>query len=138
MTTQTTHVTGVDFITIPTQDFDAAVEFFGNVLGLPCSKLYDKIPGAEFETGSLTLQVLDTKAIGREFQPHAFPIALRVADVAAARADLEEKGVTFIHAFDSGVCYNAIFEDPDGNVFLLHHRYAPAGADQPAAESATA
>lgn len=37
--------------------------------------------------------------------------------------------VEFIHAFDSGVCHNAFFRDPDGNAFLLHHRYAPKGRD---------
>jgi hypothetical protein len=24
---------------------------------------------------------------------------------------------------DSGVCHQAIFEDPDGNVLDIHHRY---------------
>jgi hypothetical protein len=31
----------------------------------------------------------------------------------------------FERAVDSGVCHQAIFEDPDGNVLDLHHRYAP-------------
>jgi len=30
---------------------------------------------------------------------------------------------------DSGVCHWAIFEDPDGNMLILHHRYAPPDAD---------
>lgn len=121
----TSMITGVDFICVPTRDFAVAAEFYGTVLGLPCSARYDKVPGGEFETGSLTLQVIDAAAVGREFHPHAFPIALHVDDVAAARAELESRGVIFIHAFDSGVCHNAFFEDPDGNVFALHHRYAP-------------
>lgn len=29
---------------------------------------------------------------------------------------------------DSGVCHQAIFEDPDGNILDLHHRYAPRTA----------
>jgi catechol 2,3-dioxygenase-like lactoylglutathione lyase family enzyme len=128
-TIPTTLVTGVDFICVPTKDFAAAKEFYGTVLGLPISAEYDRVPGAEFETGSLTLQVIDAEAIGREFHPHAFPIALHVDDVEAARAELESRGVTFIHAFDSGVCHNAFFEDPDGNAFLLHHRYAPRTAE---------
>jgi len=119
-----TVVRGVDFITVWTKDFDAAVEFYETTLGLPCSARYDRIPGAEFETGNLTLQVLDAAAIGREFHPNP-PIALRVDDVEAARAELEAKGVEIIHAFDSGVCHNAIFNDPDGNTLVLHHRYAP-------------
>jgi hypothetical protein len=26
---------------------------------------------------------------------------------------------------DTSVCYMAVFEDPDGNVLMLHHRYTP-------------
>jgi catechol 2,3-dioxygenase-like lactoylglutathione lyase family enzyme len=117
-------VSGVDFITIWTRDFEASERFYGTTLGLPCIDRYTRVPGAEFETGNLTLQVLDAASIGREFQPHP-PIALHVEDVAAARAELESRGVVFTHAFDSGVCHNAAFQDPDGNVLLLHHRYAP-------------
>jgi catechol 2,3-dioxygenase-like lactoylglutathione lyase family enzyme len=127
----TSLVAGVDFITVWTKDFEAAERFYGTTLGLPCSERYGRIPGAEFETGNLTLQVLEAAAIGREFHPHP-PIALHVEDVESARAELESRGVEFIHAFDSGVCHNAVFEDPDGNVLILHHRYAPkrrSGAD---------
>lgn len=122
-------VTGVDFVSIPTRDYPRAFAFYTEVLGLRCSTEYDRVPGAEFETGGVTLQVIDAAAIGRDCKPHAFPIALRVDDVEAARAALESHGVEIIAAFDSGVCHNAAFEDPDGNVFLLHHRYAPRGAD---------
>ena len=44
----------------------------------------------------------------------------------AARAELEAKGVEFLgETLDTGVCYMAFFEDPDGNALMLHHRYAP-------------
>lgn len=125
MTSPTSIVSGVDFIAVPTTDLDRAKHFYGTVLGLECSVEYQQAPGAEFETGSLTLQVIDAEAIGREFSPHAFPIALHVEDVAAARTELESRGVSFVQAFDSGVCHMAFFEDPDGNAFMLHHRYAP-------------
>jgi catechol 2,3-dioxygenase-like lactoylglutathione lyase family enzyme len=124
MTSDPSVVSGVDFVTVWTKDFEAAERFYSTTPVLECIERYGRIPGAEFETGNLTLQVLDAKAIGREFQPHP-PIALRVDDVEAARAELESRGVEFIHAFDSGVCHNAFFEDPDGNVLLLHPRYAP-------------
>jgi predicted enzyme related to lactoylglutathione lyase len=128
MTTTTPLVTGTDFICMPTKDFDAAFEFYNTVLGLPCSVKYDLAPGAEFETGNLTLQVMDAAAIGREHLPHAFPIALRVDDVHAARTELESRGVTFVvDTIDSGVCHMAIFLDPDGNALMLHRRYAPRG-----------
>ena len=49
-----------------------------------------------------------------------------VDDVAAARAELEAKGVEFNgDILDTGVCHMAFFADPDGNDLMLHHRYAP-------------
>lgn len=121
----TSVVTGVDFITIPTRNFTAASKFYGEVLGLECSATYGSFPGAEYETGSLTLQVIDAAAMGRPFVPHAFPIALQVQDMTTARGELESRGVKFTHKFDSGVCHNAVFSDPDGNALMLHQRYAP-------------
>jgi len=126
MATNTSLVTGVDFVFVPTQDFEAAANFYGTVLGLPCSAKYGQMPGGEFETGNLTLQLLEPKAIGREFQANSGAIALHVDDVEAARAELESRGVSFMgDTIDSGVCHMAIFQDPDGNTLLLHHRYAP-------------
>jgi predicted enzyme related to lactoylglutathione lyase len=119
-------VTGVDFITVPTQDFEKAEEFYGTVLGLPCSTRWGNMPAGEFETGTLTIAVMQSDAFGLEFQPHTHPIALHVDDVAAARAELESRGVTFSpETIDSGVCHMAHFSDPDGNALMLHHRYAP-------------
>jgi predicted enzyme related to lactoylglutathione lyase len=126
MSTSTPAITGVDFATVFVKDYPAAVEFYGQALGLEHSADYGKIPGGEFETGSLTLQVLDAAAVGREFQPSGSPIAFHVEDVEAARADLESKGVDFIaDTMDSGVCHMAFFTDPDGNSLMFHHRYAP-------------
>jgi catechol 2,3-dioxygenase-like lactoylglutathione lyase family enzyme len=119
-------VEGVDFVTVPTNDFDRAIEFYGTVLGLPNPVRYGRMPGAEFETGNLTLAVLEIEAFGRPFAPNTNAIALRVDDVAARRAELEAQGVTFSgEIVDSGVCHQAYFQDPDGNQLILHHRYAP-------------
>jgi predicted enzyme related to lactoylglutathione lyase len=52
-------------------------------------------------------------------------IALRVPDVAEAKAALEAAGVEVNDVWDSGVCNGAGFSDPDGNRILLHRRYAP-------------
>jgi catechol 2,3-dioxygenase-like lactoylglutathione lyase family enzyme len=124
----TTTVTGVDFIAVPTRDFEKADEFYGTVLGLERSKRWGNMPAGEFETGSLTIAVMQSDAFGLEFEPHTHPIALHVEDVHAARAELEAKGVTFpADTIDSGVCYMAYFSDPDGNALMFHHRYAPKG-----------
>lgn len=128
MNDQATLVTGTDFVAIPTRDFDAAAAFYGDVLGLERGKRWGEMPAMEFETGDLTLAVMQTDAFGIEFQPHNVPIALRVDDVQAARERLESHGVAFLaDTIDSGVCHQALFKDPDGNVLDLHHRYAPKG-----------
>jgi catechol 2,3-dioxygenase-like lactoylglutathione lyase family enzyme len=126
MTTSTSLVTGTDFITVGTKDFDAAVEFYGTVLGLPLSKRWGDMPAAEFETGNLTVAVMQSDAFGLEFRANNHPIELRVDDVEAARAELESRGVSFNgDTLDSGVCHQAFFADPDGNALAIHHRYAP-------------
>jgi predicted enzyme related to lactoylglutathione lyase len=121
-------VTGVDFITVPTRDFDKASEFYGSVLGLERSKQWGNMPAAEYETGSLTIAIMQSDAFGLEFAPHKHPVALHVDDVEASRSELEGKGVKFVaETMDSGVCHMAHFTDPDGNALMLHHRYAPPG-----------
>ena len=118
-----------DFVFLPITSFERADEFYTGVLGLPCSKRYDGALGGEFETGSLTIQVVDVAKIGRDFAPSTGAIALHVDDVDAARSELESRGVEFKgETMDSGVCYQAYFEDQDGNALILHHRYAPPGA----------
>jgi catechol 2,3-dioxygenase-like lactoylglutathione lyase family enzyme len=119
-------VTGADFLFLPTRDFPRATAFYRDVLGLEQSVTYDGLPGGEFETGNLTLQVIESAALGLPFAPAPNPVALHVDDVGAARAELESRGVLFTYdTVDSGVCHMAFFEDPDGNALMLHHRYAP-------------
>ena len=121
-------INGVDFITVPTRDFERASAFYGDVLGLERSIRWGDKPAVEFETGSLTIAVMQSDAFGVAFSPHTHPIARHVDDVAAARAELEAKGVTFApETIDSGVCHMAYFTDPDGNALMLHHRYRPRG-----------
>ena len=123
------NISGVDFIAVPTQNFEKADEFYGDVLGLERSKQWGSMPAREYETGSLTIAVMQSDAFGIEFTPHSHPIALHVDDVQAAREELEGKGVKFRgETIDSGVCHMAPFTDPDGNTLMFHHRYAPPDA----------
>jgi predicted enzyme related to lactoylglutathione lyase len=123
-TTDQPLITGVDFVTIPTDDFDASVDFYANVLGLPKGKRWGSMPAQEFQAGSLTIAVMDPTAFGQEFKPHGSPLAFQVDDVHAARAALEAKGVKFLmDTIDSGSCHQAIFLDPAGNTLDLHHIY---------------
>jgi predicted enzyme related to lactoylglutathione lyase len=119
-------VSGVDFVGVPTRDLDAAVEFYGGTLGLRRSVYVRERKYAEFETGNLTLSVFDAEGFGLEHHPNPNAIALHVDDVAGAREELEAKGVEFQgDTLDTGVCHMAFFSDPEGNAWMLHHRYAP-------------
>ena len=125
-------VSGTDFVFLPIADFERSHAFYTDVLGLECSKRYDNSLGGEFETGNVTIQVVDMAKIGREVPPSTGAIALHVDDVEAARTELEAKGVDFSEeTLDSGVCFQAFFHDPDGNALILHHRYAPPGVRPP-------
>jgi catechol 2,3-dioxygenase-like lactoylglutathione lyase family enzyme len=121
-------VSGTDFVTLPTKDYEAAAEFYGEVLGLRFGRRWAEGRAGEFETGSLTIAVMEAEAFGHEFDPQRFAIALHVDDFEAAKAELESRGVEFDRTLDSGVCHMAFFEDPDGNALMIHHRYAPVGA----------
>ena len=117
-------ITGTDFVCVPTQDFEASVKFYEEVLGLPRRKQWGQLPGMEFQAGNLTLAIMDPTAFGLEFHPHGLPIAFQVPDVEAERERLRSHGVEFRgELIDSGVCIQAFFTDPDGNALGLHHRY---------------
>jgi predicted enzyme related to lactoylglutathione lyase len=119
-------ITGVDFFALPTHDVKAAAEFYRETLGLRQSVYMPDRNFAEFETGNLTLSLIDAQAMGLEHHPHRHEIALHVDDVEAAREALVERGVSFRgDTLDTGVCHMAFFSDPDGNALMLHHRYAP-------------
>jgi catechol 2,3-dioxygenase-like lactoylglutathione lyase family enzyme len=114
-----------DFISVPVTDMERSRSFYRDTLGLPP---VDERGFPEYQLGeNVSLYLIDMQAIGSSFTgPHTSSIALRVPDVGAARAELEAKGVAFQgETLDTGVCHMAPFRDPDGNVLMLHRRYAP-------------
>ena len=115
----------VDFLDVPSRDIERAVAFYRDVLELP----QNPREPTEFEAGNVTLALWKPEDEGVEFASGAsHGIALRVADVAGARAELEAKGVEFVGERDSGVCNMAFFEDPDGNLLSIMSRVVPAVA----------
>ncbi len=107
-------------------DLERSTRFYGDTPGLP--RASEDAGWPEFQLGeNVSLYLIDPTNIGQQFEgPHTASIALRVADVEATRAELAERGVAFHgETFDTGVCHMAHFTDPDGNVFMLHRRYAP-------------
>ncbi len=126
MATQTKLISGTDFITVATQDYERAAEFYGETLGLEFSKRWGSMPAGEFETGNLTIALMQVDAFNIEFRPNNLPIEFHVDDFEAAKAELESRGIEFKgDTLDSGVCHQAFFNDPDGNALAIHHRYAP-------------
>jgi len=118
-------ITGTDFLTIGTQDIDKAVEFYGGVLGLEQGKRWGNLPAVEFETGNLTVALMQVDAFGIEFKPTSTPLEFQVEDFEGAKSELQSRGVEFVgDTIDSGVCCQAFFNDPDGNMLGIHHRYA--------------
>jgi catechol 2,3-dioxygenase-like lactoylglutathione lyase family enzyme len=114
----------VDFVTVPTRDVARARRFYSETLGLPPSPH----TADEFETANVTLALWEPESQGVRFEPNTAGVALRVADVATARETLERAGVEFLgETVDTGVCHMAFCRDPDGNVLILHRRYAPLG-----------
>jgi catechol 2,3-dioxygenase-like lactoylglutathione lyase family enzyme len=116
----------VDYIRVPVKEIEKANRFYGEVLGLKRNPNSPADDWVEYEAGNLTLAVMTPHSHEYEFAPlPPGTIALRVADVAAARTKLEAAGVQVNEVWDSGVCHGAGFSGPDGNHILLHHRYAP-------------
>lgn len=111
----------VDFVSLPTRDLERAKRFYGETLGLPSHAWspYD------FETSNVTLELWEPEAQGEAFEPNANGVALRVPDVEAAVEELRRAGAEVMGVRDSGVCQMGFVKDPDGNVLILHRRYAP-------------
>jgi predicted enzyme related to lactoylglutathione lyase len=114
-----------DFMSVPVQDMERATRFYAETLGIHNASPDDAWP--EFETGNVSLYLVDPTRVGGTFAPHASAqIAFRVLDVAEARATLEQAGVEFEgDILDTGVCHMAFFKDTEGNALMLHRRYAP-------------
>ena len=118
----------VDFISMPTRDLARAVAWYADVLGLKVSEYAT----SEVETPNVTLSFWMPEEQGERFVPNENGIALRVPDVRAAVEEVRAAGGEIIGVEDSGVCLMGFVKDPDGNVVILHRRYAPrrASGDQ--------
>ena len=110
----------VDFVSVPTRDYERAVAWYRDVFGLPVSEFTD----AEVETPNLTISFWKPDEDGEPFVPNENGIALRVADVHAAVDEARAAGAEVLGIEDSGVCHMGFVKDPDGNVLILHRRYA--------------
>ncbi|MGH3077710.1 MAG: VOC family protein [Gaiellaceae bacterium] len=116
----------VDYVRVPVTDMDAANHFYGELLGLRRNPNSPSDDWVEYEVGNVTLAVMTPHTHDYGFAPlPPATIALRVPDVAEAKAKLESAGLQVGEMWDSGACHGAGVSDPAGNRILLHHRYAP-------------
>jgi catechol 2,3-dioxygenase-like lactoylglutathione lyase family enzyme len=116
----------VDYIRVPVTDIEQAKHFYGEVLGFEQNPNSPGGDWIEYEAGNVTLAVMTPHTHDSEFTPlPPATIALRVADVALARAKLDSAGLEVGEMWDSGKCHGVGVSDPAGNSILLHHRYAP-------------
>jgi predicted enzyme related to lactoylglutathione lyase len=116
----------VDYIRVPATNMEEANRFYGELLGLQRNPNSPDEDWVEYEVGNVTLAVMTPHTHDHEFTPlPPATIALRVPDVAAAKAKLESAGLEVGEMWDSGRCQGAGVSDPSGNRILLHHRYAP-------------
>jgi catechol 2,3-dioxygenase-like lactoylglutathione lyase family enzyme len=111
----------VDFVSVPTRDPARALAFYRDVLGLPESEYAE----GEVEAPNVTFGFWRPEADGEEFVANSAGVALRVADVEAAVEEVRAAGAEVIGIEDTGVCHMGFVRDPDGNVLILHRRYAP-------------
>ena len=111
----------VDFVAVPTRDPARAVAWYRDVLGLPVSAYTP----SEVETPNVTLTFWTPEEQDEPFVPNESGIALRVAEVHAAVEEVRAAGGDVMGIEDSGVCHMGFVRDPDGNVVILHRRYAP-------------
>jgi len=120
-------ISKLDFVGVPSQDAERSRRFYVETLGLRP----DEKAQFEFWVGDTCFGIWEPERMGMPFEPqrNAHP-ALHVDDVAAAREELEGKGVEFMgETLDTGVCHMALLRDPDGNDLMLHSRYAPRPSD---------
>jgi catechol 2,3-dioxygenase-like lactoylglutathione lyase family enzyme len=111
----------VDFVSVPTRDVEGAVAWYRDVLGLSESPYTE----GEVEAANVTLSFWNPETDGEPFVANTAGVGLRVADVAAAVEEARAAGAEVLGIEDSGVCHMGFVKDPDGNILILHRRYAP-------------
>jgi catechol 2,3-dioxygenase-like lactoylglutathione lyase family enzyme len=110
----------VDFVSVATRDVGRAVAWYRDVLGLPASEFTE----GEVEAANVTFSFWNPEHHGLPFVPNEAGVALRVPDVEAAVEEARAGGAEVIGVDDTGVCHMGFVRDPDGNVLILHRRYA--------------
>ncbi len=90
------HVLAISWAGVRTNDFDATIQYFSEIVGLPLSLRRDETEVAHFtlESGDL-FEVFGPN--NPHVELHACPVfAFEVEDIESTRKEMEEKGAEFV------------------------------------------
>ena len=119
--------TRLAYVNVTVSDFERAVAFFRDVIGLPFNFADAEFGYASFATGGAAFAVVQApegEAVGRHTG-----VGFAVDDLDAAHAALVDKGVEFPRppTREPWGGYMAVFADPDGNTYYLDQVSAAHG-----------
>ena len=114
---------GITWAGIPVKDFEGAVGFFRDQLGIRLSYFDDDHQAAHFRLANGDLvEVFGPDNPHEEHRRHVV-VALNVEDINKARTEMEKTGVKFLTEIrtweDEALCY---FEGPDGLLFEIQSK----------------
>ena len=114
------HVTAISWAGVRTDDFDATIRYFSEVVGLPVTLRNDESEVAHFrlESGDL-FELFGPNS--RHVELHACPVfAFGVDDIESVRKEMEKKGAEFVTEIrtweDEAWCY---FRGPDNYLYEI-------------------
>jgi hypothetical protein len=123
-------IKGIVWAGTATERYGETVSFFRDVLGLSTFHESDTLTILRVETGDWVEVFAPGHAHYEEFRS-GLVVEFLVDELEAARAELEGRGVEFLHANHSwGDFAWAHFRGPDGNIYGITS--GPYGADEPA------
>ena len=119
--------TRLAYVNVTVSDFERAVAFFRDVIGLPFNFADAEFGYASFATRGAAFAVVQApegEAVGRHTG-----VGFAVDDLDAAHAALVDKGVEFPRppTREPWGGYMAVFADPDGNTYYLDQVSAAHG-----------
>ena len=118
-------IRGIDFVQYSARNWEAAVAFYKDILGLALAARSPEIEYAEFDIGGTTLSIAGPR-YGETPIPNyrgGATVALAVDDLSAMVEALRAKGVSILWGpSESKVCWIACIADLEGNRLFLHQR----------------
>lgn len=101
----------------PVTDMQRSIAFYRDVLRFEKSGLENDF-WVEFDVAGVTFGLGSFPQVGTPGSAQS--LAVEVADMDAARADLARSGVETTEPFETPICYISVLRDPDGNQVILH------------------